>query len=91
MGKTHNKKLIIIKWPHKRHSQINFNLILCNFFIYLRNSRGTQTKNLHRIKLMEDAEVQADGDKMRIILIKAKMMCYSKTVTACFKFKNSSS
>ncbi len=37
---------------------------------------------------MEDVEVQADGDKMRMILIKARMMCYSKTVTACFKFKN---
>ena len=38
---------------------------------------------------MQDIEVQADGDKMRITLIKARMMCYSKTVTACFKFRNS--
>ena len=43
MEPTHNKKLII-KWALKQHSQTNFNLILCNFYLILETAEELKPK-----------------------------------------------
>ncbi len=50
-----------------------------------RNNRSTQTPGVQKVKKVENAQVQADGDQIKIFMTKTKMKVY-RTMDLSFYF-----